>query len=218
MKRLTLICALSLLALTPTISEAQVRVGVAFPGIRVAVAPPALRHEVAPPAPSPRHRWIAGYWGWRGGTHVWINGQWLVPPAYGYVWEPARWENVGGAWMFHEGHWRTADQPDPVQVYQPPPPPVRQVIVDAPPPPPVDEIRPPPPFGRAAWIPGYWRWNGYRHDWVAGRWSPQPRGHDWQPPGWDRRGDGRWAYHEGHWRPKGEEWHRRHHHRDDDED
>src|SRR2546426_12356569 len=130
MKKLLLAAAL----LWPQIALAQTRY---VRGVRVTVAPPAVRVEAQPAAPSPRHRWIAGYWGWRGGQHVWLGGHWAMPPAVGYVWEPARWDNQGGAWMFYEGHWRVADQPDPQVVYQPPPPPVQPVVIEAQPPAPI---------------------------------------------------------------------------------
>jgi hypothetical protein len=60
MKKLVVAAALSMTALLPLAAQAQFRV---MPGIRVGVAPPALRYEAVPVAPSPRHQWIAGYWG-----------------------------------------------------------------------------------------------------------------------------------------------------------
>jgi hypothetical protein len=35
------------------------------------------------------------------------------------VWEPARWANESGAWVFYEGQWRAG--PPPSVVYAPPP-------------------------------------------------------------------------------------------------
>jgi WXXGXW repeat (2 copies) len=72
----------------------------------VRVAPPAARVEVVPRAPSPRHVWAPGYWGWqehRG--HVWYGGHYVVGQP-GYAWEPAHWSARGGYWHFSEGHWR----------------------------------------------------------------------------------------------------------------
>jgi len=122
-----------------------------------------------------------------------------MAPAYGYVWEPARWENVQGAWMFYDGHWRPADQPEPAVAYQPPPPPVEEVVVDTPPPPPIVEVQPAMPFGGAVWVPGYWHWNGSRHMWVSGRWSARPAGYGWEEGRWEHRGDGKWVQRPGHW-------------------
>jgi hypothetical protein len=130
-----------------------------------------------------------------------MEGHWAIPPSPAYVWEPARWQNEGGAWMFYEGHWRTAEAPEPTQVYQPPPPPVNPVVVGTPPPTPLEEVRPAPPFEGAAWIPGYWYWNGTRHVWVAGRWSAQPSGYTWEHARWEKH-EGKWWHRPGHWHPR----------------
>ena len=203
MRKLFLTAMLSLAALSPLASQAQVQVY--FPGVRVAIAPPAPRYEVAPPAPSPRHHWIAGYWGWRNNAHVWMSGHWALPPAYGYVWEPARWESINGSWIFRDGHWRPTEQPDPRLAYQPPPPPVEEVVTETPPPPPIEEVHPAPPFAGAIWMPGYWHWNGARHVWVVGRWSPRPAGFEWQQQRWEHRQDGRWVARDGHWHHGGDD-------------
>jgi hypothetical protein len=208
MRKIALVAALSIVALAPQASRAQVRVGVALPGVRVQVGPPAPRYEPVPAAPSPRHQWIAGYWSWRGGNQVWVPGQWVAPPTRGYVWEPARWEQVDRGWMFYDGHWRPADDPDPVEAWQPPPPPVREVVVEAPPPARIEEVRPPMPFPGALWVPGYWYWNGHRHVWVGGRWSPRPAGYGWEEHRWERHDDGRWRERPGHWRVHEDEGHR----------
>ncbi len=215
MRKFALVTVLSLLAFSPRVSLAQVRY---MPGTRATIAPPAPRYEMAPPAPSLRHQWIPGYWAWRGTAHVWLGGHWALPPAYGYVWELARWEMVNGAWMFFDGHWRPMDQPDPAQAYQPPPPPMNEVIAEAPPPVPIEEVRPAPPFERAVWIPGYWHWSGVRYVWAVGRWSPRPAGYEWEEHRWDRREDGRWVQRYGHWHPRDDEGHHRQHdeHHDDE--
>jgi WXXGXW repeat (2 copies) len=200
MRQFALVAVLASLASAPRPSSAQVQV--TLPGVRVSIAPPALRYEVTPPAPSPRHQWIPGSWGWRGAAHVWMGGHWALPPAYGYVWEPARWENAGGAWVLYDGHWRPSDQPDRLVPYQPPPPPVEEVVVAAPPPAPIEEVRPPPPFAQAVWVPGYWQWSGVRYVWAAGRWSPRPAGYMWEPHRWERRDDGKWVHRTGHWHPR----------------
>src|SRR5215813_10829702 len=202
---------LAVALLWPQIALAQIRY---VRGVRVTVAPPAVRIEAQPPAPSPRYRWIAGFWAWRGGRQLWLTGHWALPPAPGYVWEPARWERQGDGWMFYEGYWRIVDQPDPNVVYQPPPPPVQTVVVQAQPPPAIEEVRPAVPFEGAIWIPGYWDWNGVRYVWVAGRWSPQPREYRWENHGWERRRDGRWEHRPGHWEHREERG--EHHGHDDD--
>ena len=190
----------ALLAL-PVTASAQARFFV--PGIRVTVAPPALRMEVAPAAPSPLHHWINGYWAWRGGRHLWVTGRWAIPPV-GYVWQPAAWENVNGAWMFYDGHWRPAEQPEANVVYQPPPPPVQPEIAEQAPPDVIDEVRPPLPFEGAVWIRGNWHWDGGRWEWTGGRWSPRPSGYRWEEHRWEHRDDGRWERRSGHWHPEHE--------------
>ena len=196
MRRLVCLALLSALCLAPGLAQAQHR---AVPAIRVTVAPPPLRNEVAPVAPSPRHHWIGGYWGWRGKEHVWIGGHWALPPAGNYVWEPARWESAEGAYMFYDGHWRATEVAAPVVAYQPPAPPVQETIVETAPPVALEEVRSAMPFEGAVWIPGYWHWNGFRHTWVGGRWSSRPAGHSWEPARWDKLPDGRYVHRPGHW-------------------
>ena len=171
-------------------------------GIRVSAPPPAMRFESPPPAPSPRHQWIAGYWTGRGNAHAWVAGRWTLPPAPGYAWEPARWDEASGAWTFYEGHWRAGENADANEAYQPPPPPVHEVVVEAPPPAAVEEERPSIPFTGAVWIPGYWHWEGKHHSWVAGRWSARPAGYEWDAHRWEKKPQGRWEQHPGHWNHK----------------
>jgi WXXGXW repeat (2 copies) len=185
----------SLLLLAPVASADVWR---HVPGVRVTVAPPALKFESPPPAPSRRHMWVPGYWGWAGGKHVWMEGHWAIPPHHGDVWEPARWAQENGAWMFYEGHWRAGDEPDAAVVYQPPAPPVHEVVVEVAPPTPIVEVKPAPPFGGAVWIPGYWHWAGHRHVWVAGRWSAPAPGHHWEGDQWEKR-EGKYVHRPGYW-------------------
>ena len=49
------------------------------------------------------------------------------------------------------------------------------------------------------WIPGYWRWNGYRYGWVGGYWGPSRIGYYYSPSVWVRGGLG-WRFHAGYWR------------------
>ena len=71
--------------------------------VRVGVRPPPARMEHVP-APRAGYAWSHGYWGWRGGAHVWIGGQWLAErPGYRYY--DARWVLVDGAWALYPGYW-----------------------------------------------------------------------------------------------------------------
>ena len=38
--------------------------------------PPAPQYEVVPVAPFLGAIWIAGYWNWHAGRHVWVPGRW----------------------------------------------------------------------------------------------------------------------------------------------
>ena len=55
------------------------------PLYRARMAPPPMRAEVRPMAPSPRHVWVGGYWGFEGGRHAWVGGRWELPPQPGRV-------------------------------------------------------------------------------------------------------------------------------------
>jgi hypothetical protein len=68
------------------------------------VAPPAPYVETLPPPPFAGAVWINGYWGWRGGRHVWVGGRYEHPRP-GYVWSPHRWVQHDGSWHLEEGHW-----------------------------------------------------------------------------------------------------------------
>jgi hypothetical protein len=54
------------------------------------------------------------------------------------------------------------------------PPPTRVVVVNREPAPPplIVEVRPAPPRYAVVWVPGHWRWNGYRHIWIRGHYRP----------------------------------------------
>ena len=165
--------------------------------IDVSVAPPPPQVEVQGAAPSPRHMWVPGYWHWYGGRHVWQPGHWAEPPQPGMTYEPAKWENRNGHWIFIDGRWRVGANVTPTVVYEPPPPPPQVVEVEAAPPPPLVEVRPAAPRA-AVWIPGYWHWNGSRHVWIGGHWSAARAGMRWEPDHWVRTGRG-WRMEHGHW-------------------
>jgi hypothetical protein len=71
--------------------------------VRVGAHPPAVRYERVP-GPRAGYVWGHGYWGWRGGAHVWIGGGWISErPGYRYM--DARWVFVDGAWAFYPAYW-----------------------------------------------------------------------------------------------------------------
>jgi hypothetical protein len=74
----------------------------------VKVAPPAPRVEVVP-APRVGYVWAPGYWGWRGGHHVWIAGTWQHERK-GYVYTHPAWVQRDGAWHLNRGGWARHDR------------------------------------------------------------------------------------------------------------
>ncbi len=168
---------------------------------RVQIAPPAARVEVIPAAPSPRHVWIPGYWGWNGTQHIWIPGYHDIPPGPGYHWIQARWVNEGGVFVFKRGHWA----PNGITVMAEPPPPApaaETVVIQNAPPPPQVEVIPPLPSPNHFWIPGHWRWDPgvQRHVWVGGHFELRRPGQFWVPAHWQRDWAGGWRFEVGHWR------------------
>jgi len=72
--------------------------------LEVPSAPPDPKPEVKTPCPAPGHIWVAGYWDYIGGHHVWRDGRWLQGMA-GYEYVRARYEFDGKTWQFHVPHW-----------------------------------------------------------------------------------------------------------------
>ena len=72
--------------------------------IVVGIAPPAPYAEVIPVLPFLGALWIAGYWGWHGGRHHWVQGRYERPRA-GYGWNSHGWVQQAGRWHLHGGGW-----------------------------------------------------------------------------------------------------------------
>jgi WXXGXW repeat (2 copies) len=67
------------------------------------------------------------------------------------------------------------------------------------PPAPVVETLPVSPGPAYYWIPGYWRWNGYRYAWAHGYYAYRPyAGAIWRPGHW-YHAPGGWYWRGGHW-------------------
>lgn len=83
--------------------------------VEVPGPPPPARAEVKPACPGPGHIWVAGYWDYIGGHHVWRDGRWLQAKRdYEYV--RARYEWDGRAWQFHVPHWHRRVPATPTQM------------------------------------------------------------------------------------------------------
>ena len=73
--------------------------------VEVPNAPPDPQPDVKTACPGPGHIWVAGYWDYIAGHHVWREGRWLQgKPDYEYV--RARYEQSNGGWVFHRPHWK----------------------------------------------------------------------------------------------------------------
>ncbi len=67
------------------------------------------------------------------------------------------------------------------------------------PPPRRYEAVPPPPGASYVWVPGHWRWNGYRYIWIGGRYDVRRNSwHHWVDGRWVVV-NGRWVWLDGHW-------------------
>jgi hypothetical protein len=85
--------------------------------IDVPSAPPDPQPEVKTPCPGPGHIWVAGYWDYLDGHHVWREGRW-VEGKIGYEYVRARYEFDGKAWLFHIPHWHKRAVTSPTQMAQ----------------------------------------------------------------------------------------------------
>jgi hypothetical protein len=72
--------------------------------VEVSQPPPDPKTEVKTPCPAPGHIWVAGYWDYIDGHHVWRDGRW-VQGKVGYEYVRARYDFDGKTWQFHVPHW-----------------------------------------------------------------------------------------------------------------
>jgi len=91
-------CAAVTADTTQTSSPTQVMV------VEVPNAPPDVKAEQKAECPGPGYIWVAGYWDYIGGHHVWRDGRWVQGKA-GYEYVRARYEFDGHQWQFHIPHW-----------------------------------------------------------------------------------------------------------------
>jgi hypothetical protein len=78
-------------------------VSVATADVFVRVAPPAPRTEVMP-APRKGYVWTPGYWDYRAGRHIWVQGTY-VREKHGYHYANPQWHERDGRWVLERGHW-----------------------------------------------------------------------------------------------------------------
>jgi hypothetical protein len=90
------------LAILPSVSRAQISVGVS-----INLAPPALPVYVQPEVPAPGYIWAPGYWAWGPYGYYWVPGTWVAPPEPGLLWTPGYWGWSGGNYIWYPGYWGT---------------------------------------------------------------------------------------------------------------
>ena len=97
---------------TSRTSETSQQLVVDVPG-----PPPEAKVEQKTPCPAPGNIWVAGYWDYLGGHHVWRDGRW-VPGLAGYEYIRARYEWDGKVWQLHVPHWHKRGVAPTTQVAQ----------------------------------------------------------------------------------------------------
>lgn len=158
-------------------------------GMTAPKAPPPPIPEL-PPDTKPdgnNVKWIPGYWAWDEDKQdfIWISGFYRdVPP--GRDWQPGKWIEKGGKWMYTPGWWRPVD--------------LNRWRVDLPEPPPTVERGPSAPATdpNAVWIPGAWEFRNEQYVWRPGYWAVPNGDMIWQPPQYVTTGSG-FTYVPGYW-------------------
>jgi len=89
------LCIAGSTMLAPVVASAGI-------GIDIDIAPPAPQVEIVP-GPRVGYVWAPGYWEWRGGSHVWVGGQWRANGAA--IIDSRSVEQRGQHWHHNRGHW-----------------------------------------------------------------------------------------------------------------
>ncbi|WP_337040639.1 hypothetical protein [Emticicia sp. 17c] len=72
----------------------------------VTTPPPTAVVETIPAPITPRHVWVPGHYVARGGTYVWRNGYYTVPPRGRRVWVEGHYQRTPKGYVYRRGHWR----------------------------------------------------------------------------------------------------------------
>ncbi|VVE23628.1 signal peptide protein [Pandoraea morbifera] len=70
------------------------------------------------------------------------------------------------------------------------------ISIGAPPPPRYEPV--PPPRAGYVWAPGFWDWDGHRHEWRGGHWERVRPGYAYRAPAWHQGPHG-WQLDRGGW-------------------
>jgi hypothetical protein len=71
----------------------------------VPYAPPPMRREGRPRSPGPEYVWVPGNWAWND-RWIWVEGEWVVPPRDGAVWQSGYWTRSRRGYVWVQGRWR----------------------------------------------------------------------------------------------------------------
>ena len=58
-----------------------------------------------PVRPSRRHVWVSAEWAPGGGTYIYHEGYWALPPHRGAIWVSGKWRHVRHGYVWVAGHW-----------------------------------------------------------------------------------------------------------------
>ena len=75
-------------------------------GYIVGYGPPEPREEVIIVAPSPRYVWVPGYYTYSGGTYIWIEGRYQIPPRGKTRYVQGEWVKTPKGYKRGKGHWK----------------------------------------------------------------------------------------------------------------
>jgi len=74
-------------------------------GYIVASGPPPMIDEVVLVAPSPQYVWMPGYYEYSGGSYVFVNGSYRLPPRGRTSYTQGTWRNTPKGYKREKGHW-----------------------------------------------------------------------------------------------------------------
>ena len=75
-------------------------------GYVVASGPPLPPGEIIVAAPSPSYMWVPGYYEYTGGTYIWIQGSYQMPPRGRTKYVQGEWVKTPKGYKHRKGHWK----------------------------------------------------------------------------------------------------------------
>jgi hypothetical protein len=158
--------------------------------------PPAIVERPGEAAPSPKARWVEGYWEWNPARKDfdWVTGTWRIPPP-GKFWVNGYWRRDEQGWFRVPGFWaeRQGTRAQTVRDVA-----LRDWRREGPPPERPDDPIGPAPGPNYFYVPGEYVPEGDRVVWKPGFWTPSHPGWEWMPARWVREAGG-WNFREGRW-------------------